>query len=349
MPFTFEGLDNEFAASTGSNVNSSPNSSRFDNPPQGSKDLRITTLEGDDDPRLFEVGDAYNITWGGQVGGGSIANAVVIRSDPSPDGVGTGIIVFEGIDANGELAQIIWTPGFDLEQWYADNYNPSAEPEFYTQDMDASYSHSFVCFASETQIRSPKGLIAAGKLRVGDLVTTKDAGDVAVLWTGQRICAARGKSAPVVFEQGALGNNTRLRLSQQHRVLIRSPAVQYYFGLDEVFVPAKSCVNGHDIRIVTSARICYVHLLLEQHHVIWADGLECESLFLGDHTVDALYGQHEFFNVSNFGKVEGDHDQPARPVLKMKEAQVLMQHLNCAHGIGRRQRITSNFDRGNAV
>lgn len=328
MPFTIEGIDSEFAASTGSNVGTSENSSRFDNPPQGSKDLRITTNEGDDDPRLFELGDTYDITWGGQGGGGAIEDAVVIRSDPAPGGGGNGIVVFSGVDENGDPAQIIWTPGFDLEQWYSDSYNPSMEPEFYTEDRDASYDHRFVCFAYETQIRTPKGQRAAGKLRAGDLVTTKDEGDVPVLWAGQRICAAKGINAPVVFDQGSIGNTAVLRLSQQHRVLIKSPIMQYYFGIEEAFVSAKSCVNGHDIRIIPEPRICYVHLLLEKHHIVWAAGLECESLFLGDEVVKALSGEPGFQTIEKSARASGGHYFPARPVLKMKEAKFVMQQLH---------------------
>lgn len=326
MPFTIAGVDNEFAVSTGGNVGTSVNASRFDNPPQGSKDLFITTKEGDDDPRLFELGDTYDITWGGQGGGGAMQDAVVVRSDPSPGGAGTGIVVFDGVDENGNPAQLIWTPGFDLEGWYADNYNPSAEPEFYTEDTNPSYDHRFVCFASDTRIRTPQGSKLAGTFRSGDLVTTKDGGDVAVVWVGQRLCAANGQNAPVVFDQGAIGNTARVRLSQQHRVLIKSPCVQYYFGFDEAFVPAKACVNDDNIRIVPEARICYVHLLLDKHHIIWAEGLECESFFPGDQALTALYGQSESGRTGGSAKLPKEYHLTARPVLKMKEAQLLMRH-----------------------
>lgn len=327
MPFTFNTVDNEFAVSTGANVDAGPGTSTFDNPPNGSKDLVITTNEGDDDPRLFEIGDTYDVSWGGQIGGGTIEDAVVVRSDPAPDGTGSGIIVFEGLDENGDLAQVIWTPGFDLEGWYNDNYNPSAEPQFYTDDTNASYDHRFVCFASETRLRTPQGLKPVSALRTGDLVTTKDAGDVAVLWTGQRLCAATGENAPVVFERGSVGNTTTLRLSQQHRILVKSPLVQYYFGQNEVFVPAKACVNDHDIRIIPAARISYVHILLEKHHVVWAEGLECESLYLGDQTVNALYTDPEFQTIHSNMKASGYHPATARHVLKMKEAQLLMHYM----------------------
>lgn len=327
MPFTIEGVDNQFAVSTGGNVDAAPNQSRFDNPPQGSKDLRITTKEGDDDPRLFEVGDTYDITWGGQ-GGGTVFDAVVVRSDTLPDSPGAGVVVFEGVDENGDTAHIIWTPDFDLEQWYADNYNPSNEPQFYTNDADPNYSHSYICFASDTRIKTPQGLKPAGSLNAGDLVTTKDAGDVSVIWVGQRICAAKGDNAPVVFDRGAMENTAPVRLSQQHRVLITSPFVQYFFGLDDVFVPAKACVNNDDIRIEEQARICYVHILLEKHHVLWAEGLECESLFLGDQAMKHLVGSFALPETEGGNGVADNHHSTARPVLKMTEARLLMQHVH---------------------
>ena len=107
---------------------------------------------------------------------------------------------------------------------------------------------------------------------------------------------------------------------------MQSPYLQYYFGVDEAFVPAKACVNDADIRIVPQQRICYVHLLLEKHHIVWAEGLECESLFLGDQAIKALYGVPEFQEMQNSTKSSVDQYWTARPVLKMKEAQLLMQH-----------------------
>ena len=95
MTFSIFGIDNEFAAATGDNVGVTEDTSRFDNPPSGSKDLVITTKPGDPDPRSFELGDTYEISWGGTSGGGFISDAVVVRSDGSPDGAvrgGHGVI-----------------------------------------------------------------------------------------------------------------------------------------------------------------------------------------------------------------------------------------------------------------
>lgn len=322
MAFQIFGIDNEFAAATGSNVDTSPGKSRFDNPPNGSKDLIITTKDGDPDPRLFEIGDTYEVSWGGSGGGGTILNAVVVRSDPAPGG--GGIIVFDGVDENGDPAQIIWTPGLDLEGWYSDNYNPSAEPEFFTTDQDAAYTHSFVCFADTTRIRTPQGEREAGLLQAGDLVTTLDGGDVPLLWTARWTGAGTADAAPVCFAPFSIGNRYALHLSQQHRVLVSSPRLQLLFGLEEALAPARAFVNGHSIRLSECQEITYVHLMLPTHHILEAEGALCESLYLGDESSRRLLRQHDMAPFI----ARTQRQTPARPFLSMKEARLLL-HERC--------------------
>ncbi|MEL7262490.1 MAG: Hint domain-containing protein [Pseudomonadota bacterium] len=281
MTLVFRGLDNEFAASTGSNVDVTPNTSRFDNPPNGSKDLVITAKEGDPDPRTFELGDTYDITWGGQGGGGTIQNAVVIRSDDNPSGGPGGVIVFEGTDENGDPAQIIWTPGIDLEGWYQDNYNPSMEPEFYTADQNASYNHTFVCFAAGTLIDTAMGPVRVEDLRAGDHVLTLDAGPQPVIWAGRRRCNAMSDHAPVRFETGTVGNAAPLFVSPQHRMLVRSPLAEIMLNSSEVLVAAKCFEGLQGVARAPQATVTYCHVLLAAHHLIWANGALCETLLPG--------------------------------------------------------------------
>lgn len=280
MALVFYGVDNEFAAATGDNVDVSPNTSRFDNPPSGSKDLVITAHGDDDDPRLFELGDTYDVSWGGQGGGGTILNAVVIRSDPSPDG-GGGIIVFEGVDEFGEPAQIIWTPDFDLEGWYNDNYNPSMEPEFYTADQNASYNHTYICFAAGTLIDTAAGPARVEDLRAGDSVLTLDAGPQQLIWAGQRVCRGFDDRAPIRFDTGAIGNAAPLLVSPQHQMLVRSPVAEIALGSSEVLVAAKAFEHLPGVGREYMASVTYCHVLLAAHHIIWANGALCETLLLG--------------------------------------------------------------------
>jgi hypothetical protein len=148
------------------------------------------------------------------------------------------------------------------------------------------------------------------------LVTTEDAGDIKILWTGRRLCRAVDENAPVAFYPDSIGNSKTLRLSQQHRVLIKSPLAEFYFGQKEVLAPAKAFANGYDVRIVPGPRIFYVHLLLEDHHLLRAEGALCESLFLGDQAIKNLYGDPSFEELHKLTASGLKHRSTARPVLK---------------------------------
>lgn len=316
MPLQFFALDNEFAVATGSNVNSGPGTSTFDYPPNSTMDLIITVNDGDTDPRLFEVGDTYDLSFGGN-GATSLEDAVVIRSDAVPGG---GAIVFEGLDQNGDLTQVVWSPGFDLEQWYFDNYSPPALPGFYTTDQNASYSHSFVCFAADTRLATGLGGIRVADLWEGDRIQTLDSGPAPVRWIGGRRVSGQGGNAPVSIAPGALGNHAPLRLSQQHRVLLRLPQAELLYGSAEVLVPAKALVNGIDIRITPCDQITYVHVLMKQHHILLAEGAPCESLLPGDETF-----RHLPVPDKQAIRCRTDGIYPAaRPVLSMSETAALL-------------------------
>lgn len=311
MPLTFHAQDNEFAAATGANVNSGWGTSTFDSPVGGARDLVIRAKPDDPDPRLFEVGDTYDVSFGGN-GASVIEDAVVIRSDS----VGQdGIIVFEGHDGGGDLVQVVWSPGFDLEQWCIDHSYPWSSPGFYTSDQNPDYAHGFMCFSTEARIATAMGGVAAGELWVGDRVATLDAGPQPVMWIGARRVPGRGRGAPVLFAPGTIGNHAPLRLSQQHRVLIRSPMAEMMFGAAEVLVPAKALVDGVGVRFDPCDSVQYVHVLLPEHHLLLAEGAACESLLLGDQARDIVDLPEGAF---------GCGARPARPVLSFAEAIALI-------------------------
>lgn len=287
MPFTIESADTEFGTASGGNVNSNGTLSDFDGPPSGSTDLAITTLDGDDEPRLFEIGDTYDVSYTDANGVlHVIEDAQVVRSD----GIGTdiGIVVFEGVDQNGDPAQVIWTPNFDIDNWYDNATAGGATARFYTVDQNPSFTYGHVCFAAEARLSTTAGALEAGRIEVGQRVPTLDAGLRAITWIGHKTVPGHGSAAPVVFDAGALGNDRPLRLSQQHRVLARSPLAELMFGASEVLVPAKALVNGRDIRIVPCDSITYVHFLLDSHQILRAEGALCESLLLGEVARDIL-------------------------------------------------------------
>lgn len=322
MALEFNGNDGEFAISTGSNIGAGSDSSTFDTPLDAVSNLVVTVQDGDSDPRLFEIGDTYDLQWGGS-NGYTILNAVVIRSDSVP-GDHAGVIVFQGVNEYGDPVELIWTPGYDLEGWYNDNYDYYDVLGFYTYDLEPQYTHSYMCFTANTRIQTSDGFKPAGQLKAGDKIRTKDAGIVAVRWVGQETIVGLGPAAPVVFAPGSIGNSRELRLSQQHRVLIRSPQVNLLFGLNEVLVPAKACVNGDTIRMRPCLSICYVHLLLADHHLLFAEGAECESLFMGDVAQQFVPSGPDALTRDQAPPLAISHKSLVRPVLTIAESQVLM-------------------------
>lgn len=282
MTVTIYAQDNEFAASSGTNIDVTDDFSYFDHPPNSTTDLTITANVDDGEPFLFEVGETYDLTWSGNGGGGIMEDAVVVRSDYL--GPGQGAIVFEGTNSiTGEPFQMVWTPGFDLEQWYWDNGgSPSSPNAFWTSDTNTAETFQMVCFVAGTLIATPSGMIPVEQLRPDQQVITLDNGHCPIQWVGDRTLLGAGVSAPVIFEAGTIGNDQRLAVSQNHRIMLASPWAELYFAEHEVFVPAKALVNGTSIYTETRRQVSYHHLLLPNHEVLMAEGAPCESLYLGD-------------------------------------------------------------------
>ena len=329
MPVTINAVDNEFAASSGSNVNAYPDRSIFDYPPNSTSNLTITSNMGDENPFYFDVGETYDLTWQGH-GGGTMEDATIIRSDYV--GPGEGAIVFEGINSNtGELYQVVWSPNFDLEQWFYDNGGASNPPGFWTDDQQTA-DYQYVCFTSGTRLATPTGHRFINELRAGDKVLTEDNGAQEILWIGNRIILGSGNSAPVTIAAGALGNSSRIQVSQQHRMLIRSPQAELAFGDSEVWVPAKSLVNGRNIWIENKKQVSYFHILLANHEVLIADGAAAESLFVGDIAAKNL-GPSAVAEINNclpnFNKVTTA--RTARTDLTFQEGQMLAQMIGMAN------------------
>lgn len=331
MPVTIYAEDNEFAASSGTNLDVTDEFSYFDHPPNSTSDFTVTANVDDDDPLLFEVGETYDLTWSGNGGGGIMEDAVVVRSDYL--GPGQGAIVFEGTNSvTGEPFQIIWTPEFDLEQWYWDNGGgPSSPNAFWTSDTNGAETYQMVCFASGTLIATPNGLIPVEQLEVDQKVITVDNGHCPIRWVGDRTVLGVGSSAPVVFEVGTIGNDRRLVVSQNHRVLLASAWAELYFAEPEVFVPAKALVNGTSIYTDNRRLVSYHHILLPNHEVLLAEGAPCESLFLGDIALARLspearaeVAQYLPVLVANSGiKTGANWTQTARMDLSFKQARLL--------------------------
>jgi hypothetical protein len=140
------------------------------------------------------------------------------------------------------------------------------------------------CFVAGTMIATPQGDRLVEDLVAGDLVTTKDRGPQPVRWAGARVVAAEGALAPIAIRANTFGSHGKLMVSPLHRVLIRDALAELLFGEDEVLVATKDLVNDTSVRRIEGGQVKYVHLLFDQHEVIWSEGLPTESFLPGPQT-----------------------------------------------------------------
>ncbi len=122
-------------------------------------------------------------------------------------------------------------------------------------------------------VETPDGPRAIETLAPGSHVTLARGGSARVAWLGQRRLRPSPRlhlpsARPIAISPGALGDCTphvELRLSPDHAV---------FAGL---FVPIGLLVNGRTIRQVDTQEVRYVHLELDHHDAILAEGLPVET------------------------------------------------------------------------
>ena len=154
-----------------------------------------------------------------------------------------------------------------------------------------------ICFTPDTRISTPDGLRQIRQLRPGDKILTRDNGPQEVLWSGHRRMSGARLYAmphlrPIRFKANAMGlcrPDEDLLVSPQHRMLVTGTAAQALFNTSEVLVAAEDLVNDATITVDHVLReVTYVHILLERHNIVWANGLETESFHPSNTALDTV-------------------------------------------------------------
>ncbi|MGR3635976.1 MAG: Hint domain-containing protein [Shimia sp.] len=147
-------------------------------------------------------------------------------------------------------------------------------------DTVETFNDAIPCFLAGTPILTPRGEVAVETLKVGDLVATLDGEAQAVAWitttTVDRLTLRHNKKLrPIEFDIPTASGSRKLALSRQHSVMMVD-------GHREVLVRAAHLEkHGMATRARANAPVTYVHIMLEQHHVVCADGIPCETLRAG--------------------------------------------------------------------
>lgn len=179
-----------------------------------------------------------------------------------------------------------------------------------------------MCFARGTLIETARGPCPIEQLRIGDLIDTADHGLQPLRWVGGRHVLGVGRFAPVRIAAGHFGAERDLIVSQQHRVLVNSPAAELHFGDSEVFVPALHLADGDAVRVLSRVPVEYFHLLLDRHEVIFANGAASESLHVNRAVSGVFADMVRFF--PDLAALEGGHGETARRCLARHEAAMLV-------------------------
>ncbi|WP_284324644.1 Hint domain-containing protein [Cypionkella aquatica] len=154
-----------------------------------------------------------------------------------------------------------------------------------------------ICFTPETRVATPDGVRLIRNLRRGDMILTRDNGPQEVLWSGHRRMSGARLYAmphlrPIRFRANSMGlyrPDEDLLVSPQHRMLVKGAAAQALFNTSEVLVAAEDLVNDGTIVVDHVMReVTYVHILLEKHNIVWANGLETESFHPSNTALDTV-------------------------------------------------------------
>lgn len=125
-------------------------------------------------------------------------------------------------------------------------------------------------------------------LKPGDRVLTRDEGVQELRWIGQTTSRAVGRMAPVLIRAGVLNNAADLVVSPDHRLMVYQRHDELGAGSPELLVRTRDLVNGSDVVVQDGGFVDYFQLLFDRHHIVYAEGIAAESLFLDSMTQPAL-------------------------------------------------------------
>jgi hypothetical protein len=153
---------------------------------------------------------------------------------------------------------------------YIASYNGNA-----TQQQETILATNAPCFCPGTLILTDQGDVPVETLKAGDWAVIRGGGLRKIKWIGRRRFGGRAAAAhpsvwPVCFRAWSLGEGL------PRRDLWVSP--DHAMFLDGILVPARNLINA--VSIVRAEGVCsvnYIHVELDEHDVILAEGAPTES------------------------------------------------------------------------
>ena len=203
------------------------------------------------------------------------------------------------------------------------------------EETNITDSDSMICYTPGARILTAFGDIPVEKLRTGDLIHTADNGLQPVRWIGQRqISKTRLRIAPhlrpVKISRDAFGPGlpaADIRVSPSHRFLIEDWKSSLLFGQDQVLAPARGLINSRTVVVDQEiSESMYIHLLFDEHQVVFVEGVASESFYPCPHSLMSLDGDARDAVFSVFPNLENhplSYPDAARFALRVNEAKLL--------------------------
>ena len=142
------------------------------------------------------------------------------------------------------------------------------------------------CFTPGTLIATDQGWRPVESLRRGQKIVTRDNGLKKIAWIGRRDVSYADLTEeaglrPILVRRGSLGAGRPSRdmlVSPNHRFLVRTP----YRGGDEVLMAARHLIDRRGVFAANVLGVSYLHVLVDAHEVILANGAWTESFHPDD-------------------------------------------------------------------
>jgi hypothetical protein len=219
---------------------------------------------------------------------------------------------------------IITTNGAGAYYYY--DFNGAAPTNAGNQNISIQLKDLVVCFVAGTKIRTPEGEKAIEELQIGDLVSTANGAK-----TLKFVCQstrsfnellATGKN-PIRVAAGTFGATADLLMSPSHAINLEGSLIESGALIDHASVERVGEWNAPELT--------YFNLELDQHELIWANGVATESYFSSYRTNGfsrqswdnyseyvALYGEGELMQELDMPRIAFSRQIPAAVAAKLE-------------------------------
>lgn len=220
-------------------------------------------------------------------------------------GTGSDTVIFSGVSANYAVS---FLGGTTYQFVGPDGTDTLTDVELVVFGNAAPIAIAAACFVPGTRIATPTGPRPIEALRIGELVLTATGAQAPIRWIGRRHYAAatvaeNAQLHPVRIRAHALGNGMPARdllLSPQHAVCLD--------GADgPLLIPIAALINSRSIIQEDCGAVTYLHIELERHELIMAEGVKVESF--ADEDSRSL-----FDNAAEFRLLYPNAPPPASPM-----------------------------------